>query len=154
MCLTWCHKRSVLIDTDTDDVCGMCVHNLPPAGGIHCATCCHKAGSVCQATGAPLPERLWCCHHDVSLNEGQLTVTTDHLRGALRFVEMPHVLDLYGAVYCGHGPDGSYSVELESLSRPAVFGVSTVHWEEALYSSDDGAEPVEAWTDGQFILSL
>ncbi len=127
MCLVYCHLRGVLLDSDTDEVCGSCPHNLERGRAGQCAACAHRQSKRCGLTGATLPLRGWCCHHNAGVGVDELVVTGADLRGALRFASLPEVFELYDVAYVS-GPDG-WVVAVADLARPLTYGVPTVHWD-------------------------
>jgi hypothetical protein len=62
MCVTFCHRTSVLY-WNHDDCAGHCRLARGPHG--RCRTCTHREEAVCRLTRAPLPEAGGCCHHNV-----------------------------------------------------------------------------------------
>lgn len=156
MCLTFCHKREILYDSDTDDVCGMCQHNFPD--GKRCESCTHqqRGAATCALTAAPLPMRRWCCHHSLWRRylpgEGERVFGTHHLKGYLRLRPLETVLTEYGVEYEPTGGD-LCRVQMASLSVPLVYGVPVEHWPTTI--ADAPAEMgIELEADGIFSFEL
>ena len=129
MCLTYCHIRGIVYDSDTDEVCGVCGYNLPD--GRDCACCTHCEGNgTCALTHSPTPARGWCCHHNVKLSTGEVAISQADVRGTLRFVGVPDVFDLYDAIYAAdEDKEDRYTIDLDSLATPITYGIPTVHWD-------------------------
>jgi hypothetical protein len=129
MCLTLCHVRRVLYDSDTDEVCGVCIHNQPDPSRS-CDTCRHRRGGRCGLTQAPRPAGGWCCHCNAVPLLGTLDVGEDTVRGAVRFYGLGRLLMLYDVDWERTDGDATYSVAIASLALPLTYGIPTVHWAE------------------------
>jgi hypothetical protein len=164
MCLTFCHVREILYDSDTEDVCGMCPHNFPD--GKRCEGCAHQQSdeamsvdtySVCVLTAAPLPARRWCCHHGLWRRypalEGVRVFGAHHLKGYLRLKPLETVLAEYGVEYEPAG-GGLCRVQMASLSIPLVYGVPVEHWPATIAESAQSEQGVEIEADGIFSFEL
>jgi hypothetical protein len=127
MCLTFCHVRRILFDSDVDDVCAPCRHNVPQ--GRRCAACQHadEERDLCTLTHAPLPARGWCCHYNASLAARRQSVTASHLKGHLAYAGLVDALQLYQAGY-QRQRNGSFLVDIDTLAIPICYGVPTKHW--------------------------
>ena len=131
MCLTYCHRRDLFFDSDTDDVCGVCPFNFQD--DKLCAACVHQSADACALAHAPQPARRWCCHCNVQPKSGWrgLAPSRKDMRGHLRRLSLADVLEMYGAEYQSSGP-GEYTLNLDSLSVPLVYGVPVEHWTNAI----------------------
>jgi hypothetical protein len=138
MCLTFCHRRDLLFDSDTDNVCGVCSFNFQDDKA--CDACVHQSGEptlaaerACALAHAPQPARRWCCHCNVQPKSGWrgLDSSGKDLRGHLRRLPLAHVLEMYGAEYQS-GEPGEYTLNLDSLAVPLVYGVPVEHWTNAI----------------------
>jgi hypothetical protein len=142
MCLTYCHQRNILFDSDTDDVCGVC--KLNRRAEQSCENCRHEQGEACALTRAALPSRRWCCHCNADTQHGWRAFSIENVRGSLRRQPFAATLDIYGAEYEAIG-GVLYRVNLDSLAVPLVYGVPVEHWMPALapVSQDQADRPVE-----------
>ena len=149
MCLTYCHRRDLLFDSDTDDVCGVCSFNFQDEKT--CDVCVHQTSAkslsderACALARAPQPARRWCCHCNVQPKSGWrgLDPSGKDMRGHLRrlCVDLPWanhatpmavVLEMYGAEYQSNA-QGEYTLNLDSLAVPLVYGVPVEHWTNAI----------------------
>lgn len=129
MCLTLCHIREVLYDSDTDEVCGVCIYNQPDPSRS-CNTCSHHQAGRCRLTQAPRPARHWCCHCNAVPLSGTLNVGADTVRGVVRFFGLPRLLMLYDVDWEGTDDGATYGVQIASLALPLTYGIPTVHWAE------------------------
>ena len=138
MCLTYCHRRDLFFDSDTDDVCGVCSFNFQDDKA--CDACVHQSGEptlaaerACALAHAPQPARRWCCHCNVQPKSGWrgLDPSGKDMRGHLRRLPMAVVLEMYGAEYQSNAQN-EYTLNLDSLAVPLVYGVPVEHWTNAV----------------------
>ncbi len=130
MCLTFCHKRNILYDSDTNEVCDVCPDNWGQYKS--CQTCNHRRDKQCGLTSAPIPEDRWCCHYNVIQVDGTVLVEMEQLKGqSVRSLGLRHAFQIWDTEYSDEG-DGQYQVILSSLAVPLVFGMPMTHWANAL----------------------
>jgi hypothetical protein len=149
MCLTYCHRRDLFFDSDTDDVCGVCSFNfqdeptLLAAGRKACNDCVHQSGDACALAHAPQPARRWCCHCNVRPRGGWADVTIRRVRGHLHRADLALTLNVYEAEY-ELSAEGVYRVNLDTLAVPLVYGVPVEHWVGAIRPDKHGVVEVES----------
>lgn len=129
MCLSYCHRQAVLFWNHRDCQSAACRYAPALLGrtagtaGWQCATCIHRVEDHCGLTGAPLPERGGCCHYNVTLAQG--TISVERMIGYPWAVSPAAALDTLGVAFTVRG--GQIEVELGELvhSTPDIYGRGT-----------------------------
>ena len=122
MCITYCHRRSILY-WNHEDCAAQCELARGPHGG--CADCRHRQGALCGLTRAPLPG-TGCCHWNVVLVGGPQVVTPAMLE-LLGMADGETAADALARWDAPYQVDGSRQVVVDPgrLGIPAVYGVGT-----------------------------
>lgn len=126
MCVTFCHRRSVLF-WNHEDCAGHC--NLAYGQHGRCESCRHWRGAICWLTNAPLPEAGGCCHHNVAPAWGWQVVTRAMLEplGAGAEETVADVLSRWDAPHrCLDEQGLAVVVDPDTLGIPIItYGVGT-----------------------------
>lgn len=130
MCLTMCHRRGIVYNNHTCDVCQSCSHRLGGAG--RCEDCRHYAGNdVCDLTKARVPRWRRCCHWNVGRNErivrGEV-IPLDAVDSVLLDREYRSNVALFAEEW-GLSLDG---IPTGEIVVPLVYGVESGEWSDAL----------------------
>jgi hypothetical protein len=129
MCLTLCHRRGIVYDNHTCDVCQECPHRLGGAG--RCQDCRHYAGDdVCDLTKARVPRPRWCCQWNVA-RDGRLKRGGEIPLEALDpvLLERQYRGDV-GLFAQDWGLDLDQGIPASQIAVPLVYGVESDEWSE------------------------
>ena len=152
MCLTFCHRRALVYNNHTCDVCEDCTHRLGGAG--RCEQCIYYAGNdVCDLTKSRVPRWRRCCHWNVERDELFETevlapsevapmVPLDAVDPVLLAREYRDSIELFADEW-GLGPEG---IPVAKLAVPVVYGAMCSEWGEAV-----GMEAGPRWAEGMAI---
>jgi hypothetical protein len=130
MCLTMCHRRGIVYDNHTCDVCQSCPHRLGGAG--RCDDCRYYAGNdVCDLTKARVPRWRRCCQWNVERDERIVrgeSIPLDAVDPALLERAYRGDIALFAQEW-GLPKDG---IPAGEIAVPLVYGVESGEWSEAL----------------------
>jgi hypothetical protein len=136
MCLTLCHRRGIVYNNHTCDVCRECSHRLGGAG--RCGDCRHYAGDdVCDLTKARVPRWRRCCHWNVERDERIVrgdsatespVIPLDAVDPLLLERAYRGDATLFAEEW-GMDPEGIPAAE---IAVPLVYGVESAEWAEAM----------------------
>ena len=128
MCLTLCHRRGIVYDNHTCDVCRECPHRLGGAG--RCDDCQHYAGNdVCDLTKARVPRWRRCCQWNVEPDERIVrgeTIPMDAVDPVL--LERAYRGD--AALFAEEWGINLGGIPIAEIAVPLVYGVESGEWSE------------------------
>jgi hypothetical protein len=148
MCLTWCHVRQRVFNSDVSCDCH-CPSTIRLAHvGRTCQSCEHMISRglqrpLCGLTRQPTPYANSCCHWDATISTGVRFVgPTDLVDGLLEATEVSSTALLFMESWLADGApevqpegDGVY-LRVEELALPEVYGVPAYQWDEAIPYED------------------
>lgn len=141
MCLTFCHRRRVVYNNHTCDVCEDCVHRLGGAG--RCEQCMHYAGNdVCDLTKARVPRWRRCCHWNVErdarfefeVGERPPMIPMEAVDSVLLEREYRGDINLFAEEW---GLDLK-GISVTQIAVPLVYGIRCGEWHEAMCADAEG----------------
>ena len=124
MCVTFCHRCSILYFNHEDCPLQLCPVKADIPGT--CDDCFHRQGHLCGLTRAPLPQSGGCCHWNVALISGWQVVTADRC-ALLGPGANESVADLLTGLDAPFTPNanGQVSVDPDALGLPETYGQGT-----------------------------
>ena len=143
MCLQWCHVRGVLVDNDIP-----CTQLCPDEIRLahekkNCRSCTHyQPGEValCLLTHEITPLAETCCHWNAEIQSGEVVLvlgeTVPVALAKAHCVENTHQIfemvdtapELDESI-----PDEGFSMQIEEMAVPLVYGIVSTAWDAALY---------------------
>jgi hypothetical protein len=140
MCVTYCHRQSVLYWNHDPCSFEFCPFTVEDHGS--CNSCRHRQDEICGLTRARLPDMGGCCHWNIELGTGLQPVTRemmdplaigpDPIRDVLDALEVSYETDEAGQVW----------VDPDLLSLPETYGLGTEDLAPDLW---DWSEWEETW---------